>query len=751
MAEPYRPRRPTRKEIRDEVERQSFKRKQQVIQRGKERKLLSVRSSKMKYSGLSGVGYQDYTLGRSNSIRSRTQIDRKVYEQAREKLRERDGEEVEPARLDSVRSLADCCLEVVAEHYGESGVFDRLDPVHHRAHVNSLVERVVDVARRGDEATTSPTTIPYEVWLELAVKVGIDLPGRRKTYRGLVVADVGELEALRDLNEESLQAFVREPSLVPPFFLASLDLSNDQSFTDSDVYKLREPLSTFLAVLKLDKTSITDVGLNWISRATTGDPKRYKHLELLSLKGLRGVTNEGVVRFAKLENLRLLDVRDTGCNSSVMSLLNSATTTCVRPFRNPLPRHNLGNTLYEFQLFGGSLSLSRILSSLHHLAKVEHSTTSERYRTIKAPLVKPLSVHLTAMTRRTAPSREVDPSKKSAEQLYHDQLSLAGYLGSAMATHHATFGSITSTKSIARCLVEDDGRAIAEKGVAFRAGNESVAAGEWIGEGKYGGRATLFDVGMRRIGGGTEATDEWDPFSDTEDEHDKEEERRRRDDEAMAEWQAAASSRFYRGPAPQATDPKQTIVAAEQSIFMLVRHLPYVEPWDRKDPTDSVPEHVESESNRLERVGRPAKSTEHGQVREGLTLVKKRRKVEPSLTSAARTTLDLSQPTTLYTSSPAIQAAAQPRTSRRTAPTPFSLDPPSPSSASPSANRPPPLATPTPAQRPRPSASQPSGSMNPFSKRSTPSSGSGARTERKNIVKCGPALTSRSGLTAFRR
>jgi hypothetical protein len=150
------------------------------------------------------------------------------------------------------------------------------------------------------------SALPFEFWLEFALEFGLDLPNRFKTYKGLVASgDTEELELIKEYNAEAARNWIREPSVAPSFFLAILDLSNDTSFTDADIYKLRNPLSSFLAVLKLDGTSITDVGIGWIARAAS-EPEAYKHLEVLSLKGLLGVTNEGAVRLSKLQNLRAL-------------------------------------------------------------------------------------------------------------------------------------------------------------------------------------------------------------------------------------------------------------------------------------------------------------------------------------------------------------------------------------------------------------------------------------------------------------
>lgn len=241
------------------------------------------------------LSLQDYTLGPSGQIKTRGQLDRRAYAQHRSTLETNDR-----PFLDSVPTLADCCLDLVAENYGEPGQLDKIDRYHHIAHVKPLFDRVRRI--RKDEESR----LPFEFWLEFAFQFGLDLPNRWKTYRGLVVTgDQEELELIKDYNEEAVRQWILEPSFAPSFFLATLDLSNDATFTDADVYKLRNPLSSFLAVLKLDKTAITDIGVTWIARVAA-DGEAYKHLEVLSLKGLTRVTNDGAARLSTLSNLRML-------------------------------------------------------------------------------------------------------------------------------------------------------------------------------------------------------------------------------------------------------------------------------------------------------------------------------------------------------------------------------------------------------------------------------------------------------------
>lgn len=216
----------------------------------------------------------------------------------------------------SVPRLADLCCRVLAAAYGRPGVFDAVDPDRHRAWIPHLLHLV--------EQSAAGSAFPFQVWLDVASRVGSEMPARWKTYRDLVVSDAAELLVLKEINADaahhhSLRSGFNSASSSPPpppppcslpppptFFLAYLDLSSVPSFTDGDVYKLRDPLSHFLAFLRLDGTGITDDGLLWIARAARERPQ-YQQLQVLGLRGARNVTDAGVVPLsAALSNLRLL-------------------------------------------------------------------------------------------------------------------------------------------------------------------------------------------------------------------------------------------------------------------------------------------------------------------------------------------------------------------------------------------------------------------------------------------------------------
>lgn len=177
--------------------------------------------------------------------------------------------------------------------------------------------------------------LPFKIWFAFASTFPRDIPLRQRTYRGLCLDDDSkELEALRSSNalgsEEwrtaaTLQAanesyarsrgrdYLPKEIYAPAFFLAALDLAHDTTFRDDDIAKLRQPLSSFLAFLRLDYTHVSDAGISSIARAVGGEDEFYERLEVLSLKGLRGVTDSACRKLAKLPSLRMLGSSPSLC------------------------------------------------------------------------------------------------------------------------------------------------------------------------------------------------------------------------------------------------------------------------------------------------------------------------------------------------------------------------------------------------------------------------------------------------------
>ncbi len=133
--------------------------------------------------------------------------------------------------------------------------------------------RVAAVAPEGRRAH-----LPFQMWADVCAAAGGAVPGRWRTYRGLVLADKQELEVLGKMNENAGQDWAaildaeedrrrREGSTcqpraleTPTFFLTVLDLSGDVSFTNNDVHHIKA-VAPALVVLQLDGTLLTDEGL----------------------------------------------------------------------------------------------------------------------------------------------------------------------------------------------------------------------------------------------------------------------------------------------------------------------------------------------------------------------------------------------------------------------------------------------------------------------------------------------------------
>ncbi|GAA5838027.1 hypothetical protein JCM9279_004107 [Rhodotorula babjevae] len=722
----YRPRALTHRERELDQELARLAQERVVKRAKKEAAQHEDRSSAFHHSGVAGIAYKDFQLGRGVATKSRALLDEQAYAARRRT--------VESRFLDDVPRLSSVCLDVLVDNYGERGVFDALDPAVHREYAAPLLAILAKRIGHG--------TLPFQVWLDFAHRFALDLPPQRRTYRGLCVGDAKELGLVKELNAEAVERWAQEtayPSpgrepLVPPFYLAYLDLRGDTTFTDGDVYKLRNPLSHFLAVLRLDGTSVSDEALTWIARAAR-DPPQYAQLQVLSLRGLLKVTDAGVLKLSSLANLRSLDLRGTQCTSAIRSGLNrsflgnptssssSSTPPAPRFWRPARPRPDLPSSLpstLEPQLFEpANFSPARVLAVLHYLAQVESSPPGPQRRDVlrARALVKPLGLHLTAVTRASSssstPSSASSRPDATADELYRDQLALS--YGAKRAAHHAGLGSITSTVPLSRGLVEEEGRRESDKGAAFRNRNDAVAAGEWIGAGaRTGGRAmlpgqaqsaSLYDVGTRRVSKEDKERGVREPFSDSDgdDEREKELEADERAERKKWEDDSAQRSRFYRPLEPPTPRGPRAWAEPLPSDLMLLRHVPYVPPWEGS-PTAPVA------------VNDPAEAHDYAQAAPGGALVKKRKR--PS----------------------------------------FPLDSPSPPPArTPSRAPPPPLSSSSPALPPSSSAplvkrsqsSTTSSSSTPTSRAHAPALYT-ARSASKNIVRTAPVLPKRSALSAFR-
>ncbi|KPV75151.1 uncharacterized protein RHOBADRAFT_53169 [Rhodotorula graminis WP1] len=729
----YRPRALTRRELDLDHDKARAAQERTVKRAKKEAAQHEDRSSTFHHSGIAGIAFKDFQLGRGVASNSRALLDEQAYAARRRT--------VENKLLDDVPRLSSVCLEVLVDNYGERGVFDALDPVVHREYAAPLL---ATLARRIGHGT-----LPFQVWLDFAHRFALELPPQRRTYRGLCVGDGKELGLVKELNAEAVERWAHEtayPSpgrepLVPPFYLAYLDLRGDTTFTDGDIYKLRNPLSHFLAVLRLDGTSISDEALTWIARAAR-DPPQYAQLQVLSLRGLLKVTDAGVLQLSSLANLRSLDLRGTQCTSAIRAALNrsflggappstsSSTPLAPRFWRPARPRPDLPTSLpstLEPQLFEpANFSPARTLALLHYLARVESTPAGPQRRDVlrTRALVKPLGLHLTAVTRSSCSSATVSPASSrpdaTADELYRDQLALS--YGAKRAAYHAGLGSITSTVPLSRGLVEEEGRRESDKGAAFRNRNDAVAAGEWIGAGaRTGGRAmlpgqsaSLYDVGTRKVSREDKERGAREPFSDSEGDDEREQELEAEEAAERKRWEdeSAQRSRFYRPLEPPTPRGPRTWAEPLPSDLMLVRHVPYVAPWEGSPARPAAAAADSSEAHDLPRAT------------PGGTLKKRKRPSfpldSPSPPPPSRTPSRAPPPPSSSSSSPAVATPSSSLVKKR-----------QPASAT-------------------PSSSSTSTSTSTSTSRTPAPALYTARSASKNIVRTTPALPKRSALSAFR-
>lgn len=243
---PYRPRRQTRDEqVADEE--LSLQQRQKRFKRLVDDST-RAQSSQLRYSAL-GFGYKDYVHGKATPSTSRTQLDAIVTTRARSD----PAPPIARPPGQRVASLAAICTHIVAARFDEPEILDGLDQ-NYSLLVRSLLNAVL--AHNARE-------LPFRVWLAFANQFYLDLPKSRRTYRGLCVEDKAEIACLAAVNavsvEEWATALPHHVASPPCFFLAVVDLRGDKSFGDADMWKLTANLASFLVVLQLDGTNVTDV------------------------------------------------------------------------------------------------------------------------------------------------------------------------------------------------------------------------------------------------------------------------------------------------------------------------------------------------------------------------------------------------------------------------------------------------------------------------------------------------------------
>ena len=214
---------------------------------------------------------QDQRLGQLRHAKSRFALDRQAY---RAWLDLRASQPATPAR--APMSLRAYAVEAAADAFGAPYLWYSL-PCELAASIAVLMpavhRRVAAVAAEGARAH-----VPFEFWANTAASLGGAVPGRYRTYRGLVLSDLEEFKALGAFNgnaaedwaaeaaEEARREWHEGPGFrpraleMPTFFLTILDLSGDKTFTNDDIHKIKVVAQT-LAVLQLDGTLLTDEGL----------------------------------------------------------------------------------------------------------------------------------------------------------------------------------------------------------------------------------------------------------------------------------------------------------------------------------------------------------------------------------------------------------------------------------------------------------------------------------------------------------
>lgn len=107
----------------------------------------------------------------------------------------------------------------------------------------------------------------------------------------------------------------------PCFFLGMLDLSSHTTFDDTDMWRLRHPLASFLVLLKLP-ASVTDSALSTLGRNIGDHNAPYERLEVLTLQGATGVTDKAALQVCNFSSLRMLGQFVSCCSCSIFILKN---------------------------------------------------------------------------------------------------------------------------------------------------------------------------------------------------------------------------------------------------------------------------------------------------------------------------------------------------------------------------------------------------------------------------------------------
>ncbi|KAH9823388.1 hypothetical protein DFH28DRAFT_357781 [Melampsora americana] len=159
----------------------------------------------------------------------------------------------------------------------------------------------------------------------------------RRAYSDLVLKDEAKLKILFDSNL-NLNSELK--------YLTILNLSWYSTFSNQDLNIIHQSLKHSLIILRLDYTSISDLGIwnlthelnsNRIDSSKTNwneidlnylNPNRsssnWFQLTFLTLKGLKSITDRSLKYLSKFPNLTFIDLNQTSCTQASRQILNQS-------------------------------------------------------------------------------------------------------------------------------------------------------------------------------------------------------------------------------------------------------------------------------------------------------------------------------------------------------------------------------------------------------------------------------------------
>lgn len=206
---------------------------------------------------------------------------------------------------------------------------------------------------------------------------------QREPYAKLVLKDETKFKILFN----SVPPSNLEPKLNLNY-LTILNLSWYSSFSDQDLRIIHQSIKHSITILRLDYTSITDLGIFNLThdfnlqnkfKPLSSNLKEFDldyldsdrqlnwcKLSFLSLKGLKSVTDRALVYLSKFPNLSLIDLNQTSCTQASRQIINqsiiksyqklvplqsssSQSSTTLKQFHHPKSKS-------EIELFSGRLT-----------------------------------------------------------------------------------------------------------------------------------------------------------------------------------------------------------------------------------------------------------------------------------------------------------------------------------------------------------------------------------------------------------